>query len=292
MHDRHLRGPGVRRAARAVSLGAFLATFGCGEPQDIVSPADVDGPQFASTSSLPHINNTSLPLPAVITADLSAYDCSNSPGPQITFEGLTVLGGFGLNLIFRNNQKGTHEHVADNFVTVTVQSPGQQIVIPKQPVLGGAGGNPFIWVQFLHADGSPASDEIFVGRCVQGAGWHVTGPTSAMASAWAEFTVEGCENSPGPYIDFHSGLTLAGLKARIIFRNNDNKVGGPHKAQATQDVTLIASGTSYTFPKQPVQGGVGGNPWIWAAFTDGGGTVLSSPELLGKCVQLDKAVNG
>jgi len=129
-----------------------------------------------------------------------------------------------------------------------------------------------------------------VGRCVQGAGWHVTGPTSATASGWAEFTVESCENSPGPYISFDSGLSLAGLIARIIFRNNDNPVGGPHEYDASTDITMIAPGMSFTFPKQPVLGGVGGNPWIFAGFTDGSGASLGESTLLGRCVQLNNAL--
>jgi hypothetical protein len=167
-----------------------------------------------------------------------------------------------------------------------------EIVIPKQPVLGGAGGNPFIWVQFVNADGSPASDEIFVGRCVQGAGWRVTESTTTNASAWAEYTVQSCENSPGPFITYEGGLSLTGLNAQIIFRNNDNPVGGPHKAKASlaTAVTVIEPGLSYTFPKQPVLGGVGGNPWIFAGFTDGNGDALGASTLLGRCEQLSKAL--
>jgi hypothetical protein len=40
------------------------------------------------------------------------------------------------------------------------------------------------------------------------------------------------------------------------------------------------------FPKQPVLGGVGGNPWIYLQFIDGQGNALSGERLLGRCVQL------
>jgi len=158
-------------------------------------------------------------------------------------------------------------------------------------VLGGAGGNPFIWVQFVGANGAALSDEIFVGRCVQGAGWHVTQSAVTTASAYATFTVTGCENSPGPYINFTSGVTMAGMSARIIFRNNDNPVGGPHEADVTRNVTVIPAGLNLTFPKQPVLGGVGGNPWIFAGFTDADGTELGEPTLLGRCEQLSKVLS-
>ncbi len=41
-----------------------------------------------------------------------------------------------------------------------------------------------------------------------------------------------------------------------------------------------------SFPKQPVQGGVGGNPWISVRFADSAGQPIGSETLLGRCVQL------
>ncbi len=278
-------------ASSLMCTGAALLLFGTACQKDAQPTEPTTTPSFASTSSLPHINNTSLPLAVTIDADFSAYDCSNNPGPQITFSGGTYLGGFGVAMTFTNNMQGTHSYTDGHTVVATVQPAGGEIVIPKQPVLGGTGGNPFIWVQFVGGDGSALTNEIFVGRCVQGAGWHVTQPAVTSASAHAEFTVESCENSPGPYISFTSGMTMAGISARIIFRNNDNPVGGPHNADVTRDVTLIPAGLNVTFPKQPVLGGVGGNPWIFAAFTDGNGTAQGAATLLGRCEQLSKAVS-
>src|SRR2546430_5336351 len=149
-------------------------------------------------------------------------------------------------MTFTNNMKGTHTFTDGNTVDLTVMPADEPIVIPKQPVLGGVGGNPFIWVQFIGADGAALSSEIFVGRCVQGAGWHVTQSAVTTASAVATFTVESCANSPGPYISFTSGVTMAGLSARIIFRNNDNPVGGPHEADVTRDVAVIPRSEEHT----------------------------------------------
>lgn len=77
-----------------------------------------------------------------------------------------------------------------------------------------------------------------------------------------------------------------GITARFIFRNNDNPVGGPHEAAAEADVVLIPAGFSLEFPKQPVQGGVGGNPWISVRFLNGNGEPVGTETLLGRCVQL------
>lgn len=270
-------------------LGMLMLVGAC---TDTSTPNSVTAPSFAaSSSSLPHINNTSLPIPVTIDADFSAYDCSNNPGPQITFSGGSFLGGYGVEMTFTNNMKGTHTFTDGHTVDVTVMPENQAIVIPKQPVLGGVGGNPFIWVQFVDAKGAALTGEIFVGRCVQGAGWHVTQSATTTASAVATFTVESCENSPGPFISFESGVTMAGMSAKIIFRNNDNPVGGPHEADVTRTVSVIPAGLNITFPKQPVQGGVGGNPWIWAGFTDAHGVALGAPTLLGRCVQLNTALS-
>ncbi len=265
----------------------LLAGTACQRDSQPVGPH----PSFASTASLPHINNTSVPIPASISADFSAYNCSNNPGPQITFSGGTVLGGFGVAMTFTNNLLGTHSFTSGTTVTTLLQPSSGAIVIPKQPVDGGVGGNPFIWVQFVDGSGAPLTGEIFVGRCVQGAGWHVTQSATMAASASAVFTVQSCSNSPGPFISFDASMTGAGLSARIIFRNNDNPVGGPHEADVTRDVVMVPAGFSVTFPKQPVQGGVGGNPWIFAGFTDANGTAIGDPTLLGRCTQLSKALS-
>jgi hypothetical protein len=247
-------------------------------------------PAPAMKSSLPHTNLTNLTVPVDISFELTTFDCSNNPGPQISFEGFSSTSGFGVRTIFRNNEKGTHQHVDDTTVNVNLLSDTETIVIPKQPVLGGVGGNPFIWIQFEDDNGNPLSDEIFIGRCVQNVTFKGSHNVDHNAVANVEYTVDGCSNSPGPEITFDAGISLDGLNAVVIFRNNDNPVGGPHQAQATfsNSMEVIPSNTSYTFPKQPVHGGVGGNPWIWTQFIDGSGGSLSDEILLGRCVQISK----
>jgi len=89
-------------------------------------------------------------MPVHVTANINETGCDNSPGPQITLDGTIVLGGLQVELIFENNVKGTHQTVVTLDKTVELIPVGQEIVIPKQPVLGGVGGNP-----------------LFLGRCVQ-----------------------------------------------------------------------------------------------------------------------------
>jgi hypothetical protein len=258
-----------------------------------VSPDLATAESLASGSSLPHTNVTNLDMPLSVAYELTTYDCSNNPGPKIYFSGLAGTVGFGVRTIFRNNDKGTHEYTDESNVDVALQPDGSQITIPKQPVLGGTGGNPFIWIQFLNENGQPLGNEIFIGRCVQGYTFKGTQKVAETAEAYSDYTISGCENSPGPNITFDAGLSLAGVNAVIIFRNNDNPVGGPHEASEvlSSPLTVIPNGTAFSFAKQPVLGGVGGNPWIWTQFLDGLANPASNEILLGRCEQLSKALN-
>jgi hypothetical protein len=233
--------------------------------------------------------STTFPMPVRLQAAVEASGCENAPGPQITLNGALTLGGLGVDLIFRNNEKGTHTATEEAVAKVVLIPEGQSVSVPKQPVLGGVGGNPFIWVQLVDAAGNPLSGAIFLGRCVQGLS-NLSADFFLPSTAVAEVEAEGCYNNPGPYITLSGQLALTGLNARIMFANNDNPVGGPHDAnvEASVDVVVIPAGQSIQIPKQPVLGGVGGNPWISVLFRDGAGEPLSGEFLLGRCVQLSK----
>ena len=58
--------------------------------------------------------------------------------------------------------------VAIPFESITGNLPdGNPIVFAKQPPLGGAGGNPIVYVQFTNGSGTALSAPIKLGRCVQ-----------------------------------------------------------------------------------------------------------------------------
>ncbi len=229
-------------------------------------------------------------MPVTVHATTSMSSCDNSPGPYITLNGSLALSGLGTRLAFTNNQKGTHTYTKDNSATLTVIPSGDAITIPKQPVLGGVGGNPFIWIQLTDDHDNALTNEIYLGRCVQGVDKNVDAILSLPATAVASIATEGCYNNPGPTITLSGNFTLTpGLGARMIFRNNDNPVGGPHEFDNARVVraTLLPPGEDVSFPKQPVLGGVGGNPWIWFQFLSASGAELMSPALVGRCVQLN-----
>lgn len=216
------------------------------------------------------------------TANLTVntIGCNNSGGPQVTIEGEIVLGDLTARVTLSNNAKGTHTATVTSDLDFSLLL-GDSITIPKQPSRGGVGGNPHIWIQFHDGKGNNQSGEIYLGRCVQGL--KVSAELINEIIALADISAEGCSNHPGPWITLGGTVTLSGLHARLIFRNN---MKGTHTAEVTRDVTLIAEGEEITIPKQPSRGGVGGNPHISLQFLDGKGDAYTDPIYLGRCNQL------
>ncbi len=228
--------------------------------------------------------STTYSMPTSVKASIKASGCNNSPGPYITLQGEIALGGLGVELIFKNNEKGTHTLVVQKTADVVLIPAGQSVALPKQPVRGGVGGNPFIFVQFVDERGGALSGEFYLGRCVQGL-FNVGADMVTQALATAVVAAGECDNSGGPNITLSGELRLSGINARIIFKNNDNPVGGPHTASVsgTVDVVVLPAGQTIQFPKQPVLGGVGGNPLISLVFLDGRGQAVSGEFSLGRC---------
>lgn len=274
----------IATLAALLSAGALAACNERGTGPDILASATAGSPMSVSRSFEQTVS---------ATATSTVTGCDNSPGPYITIEGGMSLGGLGTRMTFTNNAKGTHTFTDEAHVDITVvPADDNNITIPKQPVLGGVGGNPFIWIQLEDGNGRAVTDEVFLGRCVQGLKKDVGASFVSAARALATIAVADCQNSPGPFITLDGDLYVAaGLDAVFIFQNNDNPVGGPHRATADKvvKVQLVPPGHDVRFAKQPSQGGVGGNPWIWFNFLNDEGSALTDPSLLGRCEQLSKA---
>jgi hypothetical protein len=235
----------------------------------------------ASTSRADKQVTAGFALPVHVNAVVDESDCVNHPGPTVTMSGEIKLGGLNARVIFSNNAKGTHTAVVVSQFDVTLLAEGGSIVIPKQPVQGGVGGNPHIYLQFHDGQGGDLSDEFYLGRCVQGL--NITADLLQEAVARANVHAEGCSNRKGPFITLDGDIVLGGLHARFIFRNN---LKGTHTAEDSRDVAIVLEGSKIVLPKQPVKGGVGGNPIISLQFLHGNGDPIGEPVVLGRCVQL------
>lgn len=220
-------------------------------------------------------------MPLGVSLKVNSSDCDNSPGPLITLEGEIELGGLSADLILQNNVKGTHTAVEPIITAAVLLPAGGKIVLPKQPVLGGVGGNPWIYLQFVNGQGQSLGPEILLGRCVQGLVINQDLLDPAIVSTL--ISAADCSNNPGPWITFEGDIALSGLNARLIFRNNAK---GTHQAIRTVEVALVPPGLSVTIPKQPVRGGVGGNPWIWVQYLDQDDDPIGTPYFLGRCSKM------
>jgi hypothetical protein len=223
--------------------------------------------------------------PVNVKTSISTSGCDNSPGPNITLQGALSLGGMGVKLLFENNLIGTHTHTEESTASATVIPQGQSIQIPKQPVLGGVGGNPYIWIQIVDANNNPLSGTTFLGRCVQGL-FTSSADFTIPSTAFAQVSAVDCSNT-GSHISLSGQMALSGIKANLIFANSVDLVH-ENTQPTTVSVVLIPAGQTISFAKQPSLGGVGGNPWISLQFTDGKGNVVSDSFLLGRCVQLSQ----
>lgn len=220
-------------------------------------------------------------MPQQIKGTVTAMDCNNSGGPFVTLDSSLLLGGLQIQLVLKNNVQGTHTAVVTYTTNASLITVGEAIKLPKQPVQGGVGGNPHIWLQFHDGAGNNLTEEYYLGRCVQGL--KITPDILASVIASADVEVFDCSNAGGPNIKIGGSLTLSGLHARFIFSNNFKKT---HEASVVRDVKLVANGSKVSIPKQPVQGGAGGNPIISIQLLQGNGTPIGEPVTLGRCVQL------
>lgn len=105
---------------------------------------------------------------AGVGMDITA-DCSNHPGPYITLSGELAISGLNAKLWFQNSPRPNAPHQRSEAVELKIEilGPGESITFAKQPPLGGVGGNPRIYLQFVSSEGYPLSKEYFLGRCVQ-----------------------------------------------------------------------------------------------------------------------------
>ena len=215
---------------------------------------------------------------------VSTLTATNNPGPYITMSGELTLGAIDAVLIFRNNEKGTHERTEDISVRCSL-SPEQVIRFNKQPPLGGVGGNPFVFLQLTDSRGDTLSDKILLGRVVQG-----LLPVDLDLRNFVDIVAQiagSCSNNPGPFITLDGDVAFRGINARLIFQNSPH-ANAPHQREESLEVNVELTQPTGTirFSKQPPLGGVGGNPRIYLAFECHG--ERSEEIYLGRCVQLSQ----
>jgi hypothetical protein len=220
---------------------------------------------------------TTVMLPASFEMQVVTNGCQNHPGPTVTLGGELGLGGVEGELRFQN-PPGRHSATEPVTVGIQIVEPTPPIEFAKQgSEEEGVTGNPEIWVQLLDGYGKPITDEIYLGRCVQGLD-PVALLTALPALADLDVVAGSCSNHPGPEITMSGVLTLRGVDARLILRNPSATHQGDEDVELA--FTIIPKNDPIVLPKQGSEpDGVTGNPEIYL--------VVGDDEIrLGKCVQL------
>lgn len=225
-------------------------------------------------------------FPVHAETDISSAVCDNT-GSTIEVGSYLSFGGLSVQVTFKNNVQGTHTVVTTGTATLGVSVPGG-LSIPKQPVVGGVGGNP--WMSFEYTDASgvplPGQKPVVLGRCVQGFQTHLSSDLAVPSTASAWVKALECSNK-GTTISMTGYKSGAGIRGLLLLDNNINKV--VHEAQAAAalrlDLTDIAP-----VSKGGNAGGAGGNPMIYLRFLgqdpQGHAYNITDDIYLDRCVKL------
>jgi hypothetical protein len=223
----------------------------------------------------------SFTLPVRADVDATSVQCDNT-GSTVEISGSLTLGGVAVRLTFKNNVQGTHQVTTTGTASVEVTPANGGISLPKQPVFGGVGGNPWLSFQFTDSAGKALSNRILLGRCVQGLALnHVSQNLGLTANAGALAQALDCSNR-GSTISLGTSQTRGALNGVLYMDNNKNKVVHEETTAARLSVSLT---TAQTIQKQGSVGGPGGNPLISLQFLGQNGPIGSEVDL-GRCVKL------
>ena len=223
-------------------------------------------------------------LPLTVTLSGTVGECTNT-GSSITLGATIGVGALGLTTIFKNNVKGTKE-VTLGTSSMTVSDATVE-ELPKQPVLGGTGGNPYISVGLARENASGVlslvSPTRLVGRCVQGGTLAPETVTSTLPTSAAALATGITCSSKGSEVGLDTSAASGGLYAVIVFDNNINKVVH-RRIEAGDAVVPLKGGTTKKGWGQ--SNGAGGNPLVYLQWDDGDATTTNPEYFLGRCKDL------
>jgi len=228
-------------------------------------------PFAANAHATPAHVHVSFTVPAHVDVSVSDDSWCDNKGPHITLNSTANVGGFAMELTFKNSVKGqkTLQTVGVGTLTLVSATGNTNPQIWKQPPLGGAGGNPFMYYQ------DPTGANFYIGRCVQdGKIGHLNhGRWSAdfTVAGWSDAVVQAvsCSNkSSSLTIGTDSGT--GGADGKLIFSNSDLGLNPQHINDSDVNASFTFSLINGNrIPKQGNLGGPGGNPLVNANFGTG-----------------------
>jgi hypothetical protein len=217
--------------------------------------------------------------------DVEATNCDNT-GSTVDITGeLTFETGLQLEIVFKNNVKGTKSTLAQvGDATIVVLPGGGTASVPKQPVLGGVGGNPWISFGLVDSNSEDLSSQTVLGRCVQGAHARIDQQFGLAGALRVLAQSTECSSKRSVISFLTENDTGAGVDGVLLFDNNINKV-------VHRNDTNVASARLELRGVGPTQkggwgiGGAGGNPLVFVRVLDNGDD-LTGEINLGRCNKL------
>ncbi len=231
---------------------------------------------------------------AEASVTVHAGSCTVGNG-AITLDGAITVDGIGAQLIFTNNRNQfTHESTADFAADLVIVPEGGSLSVPTLSTDGNTISDPYVWVRFVDDQGQALSDEVYLGHCSEGLSDAQVSLDLPAEAVVFDSTRASCSNHPGPEITLDAELSLGAATAQIVLRDRADPASdtGTPLQEAIFEQPVTTTGKTFPFPKQPVQGGVGGNPWIFLELSDGAGSAVGNRVLLGRCVQLEQGISG
>src|ERR1051326_4883768 len=215
---------------------------------------------LATTAVAASDGRQSLSGPVNVTAPAPLSGCNASDGVSVALNGQLALPSLGARLTFYNNEKGTHQATLEAQGEASVIPAGTSMTIPGQPAQSSVSGQPSVSLQLVDGSGRPLTGEVQLGAC-----GGALGPPG-----------------PGASVALNGGLTLeSAVTARITLRGDATSAS----TSGTLQLVVVPDQAAIQFAKQPVNGGAGGNPWIYLQFIGASGAPVGQEILVGRCSQ-------
>ena len=264
-----------------------------GNAAPYVGPLSVDRDAMAVLSQQV---STTIGMPACIRAALIPSDLTPAPSKrgaravapplQVTLKGGLVIGGLGVELIFRSQPRTKTAWPRDLTTKATLLPSGQAIDLQERSPRAKVGEDPAAWVQVRDGEGVPLTDQIYVGRLGRG-------PCLMDPAFVCPVTAETYISPFGITAPAESDLTLTGemtfdhgLTLRVTLRRREGALWWGRRPDAVFDFEVVPPGTMIHFPAQPVWTGDTGGALKSLIFLDGEGEPIGNEHLVSPTVAL------
>lgn len=235
----------------------------------VLSLALFSGMLQATTLTSPSMAETKyqapISLPGTMVYDPS-WTCDNK-GSQVTLSGnITINKTLPVARIeLWNSPPGSKTASLLTAYAVQLESPNGGVLndsLPKQPSLGGVGGNPYFW---FGLEGEALSQAQFLGRCVsQSTPAKINRKFNQAAIVSLALSQLDCNNTGGPNITITSGRSENAVVGNIIETNNAK--GTLLATDVAAKLGIVFANGSVSVPKSVAAGGAGGNPLVKVQF--------------------------